>query len=165
MTGIDCLLHLHQELDRYSEDELHYISRPGVWSLGQMYDHILLVAHEYLDEVEACASCTTRSAAGKTPYGEELFRQAAFPPVKIRLPDEMNAPPNNTDSADQLRHRLVQLVERMESWSARLDQIDPTSKTEHGGFGWLNACEWYQLIEMHTRHHFRQKQELEQQLP
>ena len=106
MTGIDCLLHLHQELDRYSEDELHYISRPGVWSLGQMYDHILLVAHEYLDEVEACASCTTRSAAGKTPYGEELFRQAAFPPVKIRLPDEMNAPPNNTDSADQLRHRL-----------------------------------------------------------
>lgn len=164
MTEIECMLYLYQELDRYSEDDLHYISRPGTWSLGQMYDHILLVAHEYLDEVKTCASLTTGSAAGKTPYGEVLFRQSAFPPVKIRLPDEMNAPPNNTDSADQLKQRLLQLVEWMKDWSSQVDQIDPTLKTEHGGFGWLNAYEWYQLIGMHTQHHFRQKQELENHL-
>ncbi|AFS70407.1 DinB family protein [Exiguobacterium antarcticum] len=165
MTGIECLFHLHQELDRYSEDELHYISRPGVWSLGQMYDHVLLVAHEYLDEVETCASLNTGSATGKTPFGEELFRQDAFPPIKIRLPDAMNAPPNNTDSGDQLKRRLFALIERMEDWSSRLDQVDPSLKTKHGGFGWLNAREWYQLIGMHTRHHLRQKQELENHLP
>ena len=43
-----------------------------------MYDHILLVAHEYLDEVEICASLTTDTADGKTPFGEELFRQACL---------------------------------------------------------------------------------------
>jgi len=162
MTGIDCLLYLHHELDRYTETELHYISQPGVWSLSQMYDHILLVAHEYMDEVEICASLTTHTADGKTPFGEELFRQNAFPPVKIRLPDEMNAPPDNTDSRNRLKERLLELIERMEDWSKRLDHIEPQRKTRHGGFGSLNAQEWYQLIEMHTRHHFRQKKELEQ---
>ena len=165
MTGIDCLLYLHQELDRYTEDQIHHISQPGVWSLGQMYDHILLVAHEYLDEVENCASLTTDTADGKTPFGEELFRQQSFPPIKIRLPDEMNAPPDNTDSRDRLRQRLLELIERMEDWSVHLEQINPAAKTKHGGFGYLNAQEWVQLIEMHTRHHFRQKKELEQALP
>ncbi|MGE6556560.1 DinB family protein [Exiguobacterium artemiae] len=161
MTGIDCLLYLHQELDRYTEDQIHHISQPGVWSLGQMYDHILLVAHEYMDEVELCASLSTDTTDGKTPFGEELFRQNAFPPIKIKLPDEMNAPPDNTDSRDRLRQRLLELIERMEDGSKRLGHINPQRKTRHGGFGWLNAKEWYQLIEMHTRHHFRQKKELE----
>ena len=162
MTEIDCLLYLHDELDRYTEDELHHISQPGVWSLGQMYDHILLVAHEYIDEVAICASLTTDTADGKTPFGEELFRQQSFPPIKIRLPDEMNAPPDNTDSRERLKQRLLELVKRMEDWSEQLDHIEPTRKTKHGGFGSLNAKEWVQLIEMHTRHHFRQKKELEQ---
>jgi len=34
-------------------------------------------------------------------------------------------------------------------------------KTNHVILGMLTATEWYQLMEMHFRHHLRQKEELE----
>lgn len=41
---------------------------------------------------------------------------------------------------------------------------NPDVKLRHGGFGWLNAQEWHDLIEMHTRHHLRQQADLEHYL-
>ena len=45
-------------IDEYKSDfqklfigTIRYKSAEDVWSLGQMYDHIILVAHEYLDNV------------------------------------------------------------------------------------------------------------------
>ncbi|MDQ0430163.1 MULTISPECIES: hypothetical protein [Caryophanaceae] len=46
----------------------------------------------------------------------------------------------------------------------KLASIDPNHKVEHGGFGWLNAKEWHKLVDMHFRHHLRQKEELESYL-
>jgi hypothetical protein len=49
-------------------------------------------------------------------------------------------------------------------WETKVDYIQPTNKVKHGGFGWLNAKEWYDLVGMHFRHHVRQKDELERYL-
>jgi hypothetical protein len=46
----------------------------------------------------------------------------------------------------------------------KVDDINPNYRVEHGGFGWLNAQEWFALVGMHFRHHLRQKYELEQKL-
>ena len=43
-----------------------------------------------------------------------------------------------------------------------VENSNPKIKVEHPGFSYLNAKEWYQLIEMHFRHHQRQKKELDQ---
>ncbi|WP_201739081.1 MULTISPECIES: hypothetical protein [unclassified Exiguobacterium] len=40
-----------------------------VWSIGQMYDHIIVVAHEYLDEMEACLTNAEHQPLGKTEFG------------------------------------------------------------------------------------------------
>jgi DinB superfamily len=83
-------------LQAYSPEQLRYKPEQAVWSIGQMYDHLLVVAHEYLDSAEACALAGGEQTQGKTEFGEYLFNIGGFPPIKIQLPPELNAPPDNT---------------------------------------------------------------------
>ncbi|ANU15466.1 hypothetical protein BBI08_05315 [Planococcus halocryophilus] len=161
MSGKELLSAFRNDLSNYSPEQLTHIQEKGVWSIGQMYDHIILVAHEYLDNAEACTSLSEEQPLGKTRIGEQLIKHGGFPPVKIRLPDEMNAPPNNTDSNEVLAKRIDEVIERLEQWEVIIDSVNPNYKVEHGGFGWLNAMEWVELVEMHSRHHLRQQKELE----
>ncbi len=161
MTGKEILIAFRNDLPKYSPEQLQRIPAEGVWSIGQMYDHIILVAHEYLDHVEECAALKEEQVEGKTPTGEQLMKDGGFPPIKIRLPDEMNAPPNNSDSGEKLASRIDEVIKRLEQWEVPVESINPNVKVKHGGFGWLNAKEWVDLVEMHSRHHLRQKEELE----
>jgi len=151
-------------LQNYSLEQLRFISAEGVWSIVQMYDHVILVAHEYLNNVELCAQSESRQELGKTASGEQLFQERGFPPIKIKLPDELNAPPNNVDSKEVLLNRLLEVEKRLNEWAPLVDEIHADYKVKHGGFGWLSAREWYDLVGMHFRHHLRQREELEQKL-
>lgn len=155
------LLTYKSDLYTYSLEQLRYISKEGVWSIGQMYDHLIVVAHEYLDNMESCSISNEEQVLGKTQFVEQLYKNGRFPPIKIRLPDELNSPPNNTDSKEDLIRRVDQLIQRLSHWESKVNSIYPNSKVEHGGFGWLNAKEWYNLVMMHFHHHLRQKKELE----
>ncbi|TYP71237.1 DinB family protein [Paenibacillus methanolicus] len=152
-----------RQLRRYTLEQLRKIPEAGVWSLGQMYDHLIAVAHEYMDHVEACAEAETEQPLGKTAAGEDAFRIGGFPPVKIELPEDMNQA-DNPDSIDGLEERLRQVMSRMRELEVRAAAANANAKVEHGGFGWLNAREWHALIGMHFRHHLRQKRELEERL-
>ncbi|PPA69106.1 DinB family protein [Jeotgalibacillus proteolyticus] len=151
-------------LKDYSLEQLRYIPEPGVWSLCQMYDHLIIVANEYLDCAEACAEAHSMEGRGKTDFGEYLFANGGFPPEKIRLPDEMNAPPDNTKSTEELMLELDQLIIRIEKVENTVQEINPQNKVKHGGIGWMNAVEWTALVGMHFRHHLRQKYELDQRI-
>ncbi|MBS4174359.1 DinB family protein [Bacillus sp. FJAT-49736] len=164
MSDFKMLETFKSDLLNYSLEKLRYISAEGVWSIGQMYDHLIVVAHEYLDNVEICASAKDEQTLGKTEFGENLYKMGGFPPIKIKLPDELNSPPNNADSREELMKRMDQLILRMKQWETKVDAIHPNYKVKHGGFGWLNTREWYDLVFMHFRHHLRQKEELEESL-
>ncbi len=151
-------------LQNYSLEQLRYITTEGVWSIGQMYDHLILVALEYLDNVETCGAAKEEQTLGKTEFGEQLFKIGGFPPIKIKLPAELNTPPSNSDRIEDLMSRLDQVIQKLRQWESKVDGINPNYKVKHGGFGWLNAREWYDLVSMHFRHHLRQKHELEQKL-
>ena len=161
MSGKNLLITFKTDLNKYSLEQLRFISEDGVWSMGQMYDHLILVAHEYLDNLETCATLNEEQPLGKTHFGEQLYRNGGFPPIKIRLPDELNSPPNNSDGKEELISRMDEVIQRLNQWESKVDDINPNFKVEHGGFGWLNAREWFDLVGMHFRHHLRQKDELE----
>ncbi|MEK5442339.1 MULTISPECIES: DinB family protein [unclassified Fredinandcohnia] len=164
MSALKLIETYKSDLQNYTLEQLRYISAKGVWSIGQMYDHVILVAIEYLDNVEACAKSKEEQMLGKTDFGEELYKIGGFPPIKIKLPDELNTPPNNSDSKEELMSRLDQVMERLRQSESRVDDINPNYKVKHEGFGWLNAREWFELVGMHFRHHLRQKCELEMEV-
>ncbi|RJE86292.1 DinB family protein [Paenibacillus sp. 1011MAR3C5] len=161
MNHIECIKAYKSDLQQYSAEQLRYISVSKVWSLGQMYDHLILTALDYLDQVEGCASANEEQAGGKTEVGEQLFRAGAFPAIKIKLPDGPENNPNNLRSKDDLSEGLDLVLKRISEWEDKLKAINPNYKVRHGGFGWLNALEWFSLIGMHSRHHLRQQRELE----
>lgn len=161
MSDNNLFITFKSDLYNYSLEQLRYNSEKEVWSIGQMYDHLILVAHEYLNNMETCATLIEEQSLGKTQFGEQLFRNGGFPPIKIRLPDELNSPPNNSGSKEELICRMDQVIQRLSQWESKVDYINPHNKVEHGGFGWLNAREWYDLVGMHFLHHLRQKDELE----
>jgi hypothetical protein len=152
------------DLQRYSLDQLRYVSEQGVWSLGQMYDHMILAALDYLDKVGICASASEEQLQGKTEAGWQLYNVGAFPPIKIKLPDGPENAPSNSESKDDLMCGLDLVLKRMSEWDEKIDTINSNFKIRHDGFGWLNSREWLDLIGMHFRHHLRQKSELEQKL-
>ncbi|MCZ8535159.1 DinB family protein [Psychrobacillus psychrodurans] len=160
MNDDQLLITFKSELSNFSLEQLRYISAVGVWSIGQMYDHLIVVANEYLDNMETCSTLNKEQPLGKTQFGEELYRNRGFPPIKIRLPDELNSPPNNSNDKEDLITRMDQLIERLSHLKSKVDYINLGYKVEHGGFGWLNAREWCDLVGMHFRHHLRQKDEL-----
>lgn len=164
MTDLNMIETYKNALQNYSLEQLRHITAEGVWSIGQMYDHLILVAEEYLENVASCASLTEEQKLGKSEFGERLYKNGGFPPIKIKLPDELNAPPNNTDSKEELLSRLEQVEQKMKCWESKVDEINLNYKVKHGGFGWLNAREWYDLVSMHFCHHLRQKSELEHKL-
>ncbi|MGG6312434.1 DinB family protein [Paenibacillus macerans] len=152
------------DLKRYSIDELKYVSGEGVWSLGQMYDHVILAALDYLDQAQKCSSANEEQRQGKTEAGSQLFQAGSFPPVKIKLPEGFGDEPSNSRTVDDLMRGLDIVLKRMTEWEEKVDTINPNYKVRHGGFGWLNAREWFDLVGMHFRHHLRQKAELERKL-
>ncbi len=151
-------------LETYSMLQLRYQPAEDVWSISQVYDHVIVVAHEYLDEVEACATLKQEQQQGKTAFGAQLFEVGGFPPIKIKLPKELNAPPKNDESKDSLMRRLNEVLIRVNQLENEVDEMNPKFKIEHGGFGWLNAREWLDLVDMHFRHHVRQIDEMEQEM-
>lgn len=163
MEHMKIFLQYRQDLEQYTTRQLSYKHDPETWSIGQMLDHLIVVSHEYLDELHACIQAEKKDDSyKKTVFGEQLFQQGGFPPIKIQLPPELNAPPNNTNTREELENRLDELLSRMSASEHLLSKATAEQKTHHGGFGWLNAREWYDLIDMHARHHLRQQTELEQ---
>lgn len=150
-------------LRTHSEKNIHFKPSTEVWSICQVTDHCLVVAHEYLDAAEACEAAESREDS-KTPFGTELFERGGFPPIRITLPPDMNEPPNNSLSREELEVELVNLNMRMDEVEKKMASIPSINRVKHGGFGWLNASEWYALVDMHFRHHERQILELENHL-
>ena len=58
MSGKEMLFIFKKQLSKYSPAQLRHNSGEDVWSIGQMQDHIILVANEYLERVEICAAST-----------------------------------------------------------------------------------------------------------
>ncbi|WP_282942629.1 DinB family protein [Paenibacillus sp. RC67] len=151
-------------LQSYSLNQLTCITEQGVWSLSQMYDHLILAALDYLDKVEMCAAAGKEQALGKTEDGENLYKLRGFPPIKIKLPDGPENTPSNSGGKEDLNRGLDHVLQKWREWEGKVDTINPNYKVKHDGFGWLNSREWLDLVEMHFRHHLLQKRELEQKL-
>lgn len=101
------------------------------------------------------------AAAGKTERGQAVFAAGSFPPVAIRVPPSPQYTPQQPASKDEIVRGLRRVTARMRELEPALASIPAERTRLHPALGALNAVEWFQLIEMHYRHHLLQKERLD----
>jgi hypothetical protein len=150
------------ELAEYSPER--FLRKPSEeeWSVGQLYQHLVVGTRRmHLRNVERCLTGEEVEEGEKNERGEMLFSTGSFPPVQIKVPASPEYTPAQPESVESVRASLASLVDEMAAARDRVASMPSLGKTLHRGFGLLDAAEWYELIEMHFRHHLRQKERLD----
>jgi len=149
-------------LNDYTEEQ--FARKPEEpWSIGQVYFHLVVGTERF--HLRACRKCLEHRAevmeGGKTMPGKIVFLFGSFPPAKIRVPPSDDYTPKQPLSRAEMREGLLKLIETMRTLAPQIAHASPVQKWKHPALGMLNAEEWYRLIEMHFRHHLRQKKRLD----
>jgi DinB superfamily len=148
-------------LSNYSPELFVFKKEQEIWSLGQMYEHLVMTANFFFfKNIKYCLEQRNGQIGGeKNEWGENVFKYNSFPPIKVKVPG--NAP----EPVAKTQNEYVEMIEKiMQQIDNEVDKINVDAgeyKTLHPVFGWHNAKEWFQSFEMHHRHHLRQKTELE----
>jgi hypothetical protein len=149
-------------LDSYTENDLKKRLNEDSWTLGQVYKHLINSTLQFhLKQVSICLASAENNKEKKNFKGFLAYNiLKGFPPIKIKVPaSEFYTPkePNNKNEIqegfEKVTHEMLEILKAFEH--------NAQGKTKHPGFNYINAVEWYKLIEMHWRHHIRQKNALD----
>jgi DinB superfamily len=149
-------------LDNYSDEQFAHKSAEGVWSLGQMYEHLSLSAsYFFMANALRCLEQRKGQVGGdKNQYGDNLYKYNGFPSIKIRIPNALQGPEPIAKTRAEYMALLKKVIADAEQLILPVTNDPGEYKCIQPAFGWLNAHEWYHLMEMHFRHHLRQQAEL-----
>lgn len=149
-----------EALEQYDYRQLCTKPSPHSWSLGQLYIHLITDTKYYIEQIKSCLSTNDNAVEEATPFAKTLFANNGFPDIIIE-----GHPSNSTipqpGSKEGLVRDLIALKDEINSTGITLFKSAPKGKTKHPGLGYFNAHEWFQLGEMHFRHHLRQKKKID----
>lgn len=154
---------LYTSLDSYSDSNFLSKKDDDTWSLGQMYEHVCVASKKFfLANVQRCIEKRKGQEGGEmTEYGKGLYELGSFPDVKIKMPKAFGEPEIIAQAKEQYKTEIKEILQGVDVLAAQVEAAYTDYKTGHPIFGFLNAKEWFQNLEMHTRHHLKQKVELE----
>ena len=136
--------------------------RVGLWDRFIHLINSTLSFH--LQQVKTCLENKEHSEKKKNFKGIMTYTiLGSFPPIKIKVPPSEFYSPLQPESKAQIIKGLSKVKTEMELTLPKLE-TEKQGKTNHPGFSYLNGNEWYRLIEMHFRHHLRQKARIDKYL-
>jgi DinB superfamily len=150
------------ELQQCSDAQLAKKETDDSWTLGQVYVHLInSTLNFHLKQLETCVSNAENKGKSKSFKGfMAYYLLKGFPPIKIKVPPSDFYTPKVPTSRQELLDGLAKVKVEMEKAQTKFTS-NLLGKTPHPAFSYLNAEEWYQLVEMHWRHHLRQKTAIE----
>jgi hypothetical protein len=158
----EILITYEKALESYSEEDFARKPNENEWSIGQMYQHLAgSLQFFHAKHVEDCLASDNNANKGKTMPGRISYFIGGFPPIRIKVPPSPQYTPPQPENKQKIKEKLPVLLQIMENLEARLQSEKTNGKTKHPAFGYLNGKEWYVMIEMHFRHHLRQKARLD----
>jgi len=150
-------------LDNYSFATLLRKPRPGAWSLGQMYMHLLVSTEHFIDQAKLTAGTDMNGDMLMHANARWMFDNNSFPPRILEGPDNDSNTPQ-PGSREEIAVRLARIRDDINSETVETVLSGSGGKTRHPGLLYFSGPEWLQFAEMHLRHHFLQRQRIEQQL-
>lgn len=150
-------------LDDYSFATLLRKPRPGSWSPGQMYIHLLVSTEHFIRQMKIAAATDENCDESMHENAHSMFVLNSFPDRILEGPDnDGNIPQPN--SKEEIANRLAGIREDINGQNTMFALVRSTGKTRHPGLLYFSAPEWLQFAEMHLRHHCRQRGRIEEQL-
>lgn len=151
-----------RDLPTYTDDQFTWRHDEREWSVGQVYQHLFGSARNYhLAQIEKCLASPENGDKGKSFRGRFSFLLGSMPPVRIRVPPSPGYTPAQPENKTAIKLLMEDVKSRMARTAEDLNRGPVSGKTAHPAFGWLDAWEWFAIIEMHLRHHLAQKNRLE----
>lgn len=149
-----------QVLEENDPDLLQYKPDEESWSLGQVYHHLIDGTRIYqFVKIDRCLAREPDEQKTKTEAGEKVLQNGAFPSAKIEVAVKDYEPECMADPAF-IKEELGKMVEEYNEYAGKVAAATSYGKARHGILGYLDADEWLRLVEMHFRHHIRQKEAL-----
>jgi hypothetical protein len=152
----------NEALDNYDEAKFIEKKADDIWSLSQMYEHLITSSHYYfMANALRCIEERKGQEGGEmNDFGANIFKYNSFPPIKIKMPGNGPQPANGERSMGDIKSEFQKIVDDTKKM---LDAVNPDSnyKTASANLGFFTGMEWLQLLAMHFRHHLKQKIELE----
>ena len=153
-----------RELDGYTFEQLLMKPSPGEWSVGQVYLHVWMSAKGFF--FKKAEQCLTKEGAeqgkSKNWKGTLVFLIGRMPTVRVKMPAKVAVEPKQPESKEQIISKLNEIKQLSSEYIKRIPDADPSYKTKHPIFDYLNTGEWISLCNMHFRHHQSQIQRIRQ---
>lgn len=149
-----------RDLKKYSFDQLCIKPAPKSWSLGQLYNHVIKATNYYCGQIKICTATDEHVDEEIQPGVQKMFQRNAMPDIIIKGPPSNDLTPQ-PQSKNELLSDLTQIKIKMKNMASLIDNSTFSGKTKHAMLNYLNAKEWFQLADIHMRHHLSQKARIE----
>jgi hypothetical protein len=110
--------------------------------------------------MKAALQTSENAAAAMHPNAQKMFDNNSFPDMLIQGPatNQLIIQPTTKQAVMQA---LVQIRNEVnEAWQS-IDLSKASGKSLHPGLEFFSGLEWLQFMEMHLRHHFKQKERID----
>jgi len=147
-------------LKDYTPEMLCQQPKPGSWSIGQMYAHIINETNYYIKQMEIGLHTTANSDIEMIDRGKAMFAAKGLPDILIDGPATGKLIPQ-PQNPEVLLQQLLAIKHIINDLFNSPHSENKGGKTQHPGFGFFNALNWLQFADMHMRHHLRQKKRID----
>jgi hypothetical protein len=150
-------------LDTIPEEQFTETPPGGGWSYAEVYSHILQADLGSCVAMERCINGTCgQTTKGLNMLGRLVLFFGRFPPVKIKVPEKTSAKmPALKISKEEARNLLIKCRKKIEETVGGITAVNPKNRYKHPRLGNLNAGQWLKFILVHTNHHIKQLDRIE----
>lgn len=140
-------------------DEEHFQRSPaeGVWSYAEVFSHIFRSNMTCIKVIEQCAKreAVELEKEASVPIKLVLFFKRFPPGMKFKVPKKLEYMVEKI-TRDQAFQLLSEFNEALPLALEQALKASDNQRQKHPRMGMLNAKEWFEFIDVHTRHHRRQ---------
>jgi hypothetical protein len=150
-------------LDKYSLEDLRKKPRPGSWSLGQVYIHLVEDTQYHVQQMRAALETTSDSEKEMHDNARKMFDHDSFPDMLIEgasTDDNVRQPEDKEEIITSLNAIRNEVNDMDTDHNFNLSK----GKSLHPGLWFFSAAEWLKFTEMHMRHHFHQKKRIDEMI-
>jgi hypothetical protein len=147
--------------ESYSEQLFAQKPAEDAWSIGQVYEHLTGSTRRAFVVIDKCLSGNANENEQKTEAGERAISGNVLSPVKVTVPSHKETPPAQPANKQAVKDALDEIRKNFMIVADRIKASKATGKEKHPVLGFMNAHEWLHTVDMHLRHHLKQKESID----